>query len=242
MAERDDERRSARVDDAVLPIDSSDPTVVASAARSGGYALLAAGIEYPYPDRLAALGGGAWAENLRAAVAAHPRSDLCQAFDPDAVARPEADGETLQVEYTRLFDVGGPGGPPCPLYGGTYGGDRMKTMEEVVRFYRYFGLRPDEEMREPPDHLATELEFLHFLTYRETQSLLSGDDPAPLRRAEKDFLERHPGRWVPKLLARLDRQEPHRFYGALFRGLGLFLLAEDAYLRDILRPDESSAG
>jgi DMSO reductase family type II enzyme chaperone len=118
----------------------------------------------------------------------------------------------------------------------------MKTMEEMVRFYRYFGLRPDEGMREPPDHLAAQLEFLHFLTYRETQALLSGDDADPLRRAEKDFLERHPGRWVPKLLARLDQHKPHRFYRTLLHALGLFLSAEAAYLRDVSASAEPSVG
>ena len=91
----------------------------------------------------------------------------------------------------RLALEGAPGGSvlvkrderSCPLYGGTYGGDRMRTMEEVVRFYRYFGLRPDEETREPPDHLSAQLEFLHFLTYREAKVLLGGEDPVPLRAA-----------------------------------------------------------
>ena len=237
----DDERRMGHIDEATLSIESSDPTVQGCATRSRTYVLLAAGIEYPDRERLATLGDRVWAEDLQAAVTAHPRSDLCREIDSEALAPPETEGENLQIEYTRLFDVGGPGGPPCPLYGGTYGGDRTKTMEEVVRFYRHFGLRPDQGMREPPDHLATELEFLHFLTYRETQALLSGDDPVSLRRAEKDFIERHPGRWVPKLLARLDQQDPHRFYGTLLHALGHFLCAEAAYLREVAGPDEPSA-
>ena len=48
----------------------------------------------------------------------------------------------------------------------------MKSMEEVIRFYNYFGLKLSDERRIPPDHLATELEFLHYLTFRQAASKL----------------------------------------------------------------------
>ncbi|MEN8183104.1 MAG: molecular chaperone TorD family protein, partial [Myxococcota bacterium] len=130
--------------------------------------------------------------------------------------------DELAVEYTRLFEVGA-SGPPCPLYGGLYGGARMKTMEEAVRFYRHFGLNLSDDPRELPDHLTTELEFLHYLAFRETQALQERADPSPYRRAQRDFVARHPGRWVPRLRDRIESQDPPPFFRELVGLLAGFL-------------------
>jgi putative dimethyl sulfoxide reductase chaperone len=112
--------------------------------------------------------------------------------------------DQLTADYSFLFDVGNSGKPPCPLFGGAYGGgDRMKVMEEALRFYHHFGLRLDEHNHDMPDQLRTQLEFLHFLAYRQSESILAGEDSAPYLRAEHDFLERHPGHWIPLMHSRL---------------------------------------
>ena len=45
-------------------------------------------------------------------------------------------------------------------------------MLEVSEFYKHFGLNMNQEegKRELPDHLCAELEFLHFLTFKEAQA------------------------------------------------------------------------
>jgi DMSO reductase family type II enzyme chaperone len=101
--------------------------------------------------------------------------------------------DEFQQEYVQTFDVGGPRGAPCFLYEGEYGGGRLKVMEDVLRFYHYFGLRLSQEKgkRDRPDHLATELEFLHALTFKEAQLLTEKKDVTPYRKAEHDFLRFH---------------------------------------------------
>ena len=74
-----------------------------------------------------------------------------------------ATSDALTVEFTRLFDAGARG-TACPLNGGLQVGPQMKVMEEAVRFYAHFGLTLTEEQKELPDHLTTELNFLHFLS------------------------------------------------------------------------------
>jgi len=130
------------------------------------------------------------------------------------LARPGDTYDGFEAEYIRLFDVG-PGGAPCPLYGGVYVGDRMKVMEEAIRFYDLFHLRLTPRLRDMPDHVATELEFLHYLTFREAERRAAGDDPTPLLRAERDFLERHLRRWLPVMQDRLRRQDTLPFFPAL---------------------------
>lgn len=192
--------------------------------RSRLYGALAEALAYPDEELAGAIRSGELAAALRELLAALDPA-LAEELDEAALRDAGPDDEALPVEYTRLFDVG-PAGPPCPLYGGLYAGDRMGVMEEAVRFYNHFGLRLAEEPRELPDHLGTELEFLHFLAYREAETLERGGDAAPFARAQRDFIERHPGRWVPRLRQRVEAQEAMRFFPALLHCLEGLLEAE----------------
>lgn len=204
---------------AALPGALSSAQAQAAAARSRAYAIFAELFEYPGAELLGAVRSGTAARTLRDVLAAvHP--DLAAG---DFAALAEAGpGDELAVEHTRLFDVGA-GGPPCPLYDGSYGSARMKTMEECLRFYRHFGLSLSDAPRELPDHLVTELEFLHFLAFREAEALEGGGDPGAFRRAARDFVLRHPGRFVRKLEGRLARADAATFFRSLAGHLTAFL-------------------
>jgi DMSO reductase family type II enzyme chaperone len=202
---------------------AADAEARLAAARSRAYAVFAELFDYPDSWFCDAVRGGAVADALGEVLAAVDSSLAAGDFGALAEAGPD---DELAVEYTRLFDVGA-GGPPCPLYGGAYGGARMKAMEECIRFYHHFGLALSEAPRELPDHLVTQLEFLHYLAYREAEALARGDDAGDFRRAARDFGLRHPGRFVPKLEARLASAGAMPFYRALAARLAA-LLAHDA--------------
>lgn len=207
---------------------------MSSAARSRAYALFAAALSYPEGELGDAIRSGSLRDALADALGAvSPR--LGAELERDALCVAGAE-DALAAEYTRLFDVG-VSGPPCPLHGGLWGRDRMKTMEEVLRFYRHFGLAVAGEPSELPDHLALELEFLHYLAFREHEAERGGDDPGAFARAERDFIERHPGRTVPLLRAKLSREKPPPFYCALVGALDGLL----AHARAELRYDSSAA-
>jgi DMSO reductase family type II enzyme chaperone len=213
--------------------DISAPEARTAAARSRAYGAFTQALAYPDGEQCEMIRSGVLANGLREVLEAAAPA-LVDAADWEALA--EAGGEDdLAVEFTRLFDVGA-SGPPCPLYGGLYGGARMKTMEEAVRFYNHFGLTLAEAPHELPDHLTTELEFLHFLSFREAESLEQGEDPGPYRRAQRDFIERHPGRWVPKLCKKLEQADPMPFFRELMRQLERFLEAERAHLLSLVGP------
>ncbi|UCE85440.1 MAG: molecular chaperone TorD family protein, partial [Deltaproteobacteria bacterium] len=204
-------------------VDATGPDAQRAAARSRAYQLFTEAFRYPQGDLLAAIASGDLAEALHKALSALDPG-LATGVDTAALADTGQDDD-LAVEYTRLFDVG-VSGPPCPLYGGLYGGARMKTMEEAVRFYNHFGLTLSDDPRELPDHITTELEFLHYLAFKEAEALGGGEDPGAFRRAQRDFLERHPGRFVPKLRERLEQQSPMRFFLELTRQLERLLAHE----------------
>ncbi len=187
-----------------------------AATRSLAYQAFAECFEYPDDELCAAVRSGALADRLREVLGAVDPA-LLDGANWQALTEAGEDDD-LAIEFTRLFDVG-KSGPPCPLYGGLYGGTRMKTMEEAVRFYNHFGLSLSENIRELPDHLTTELEFLHFLAFREAESHQQGSDPGPYQRAQRDFIARHPGRWVPELRERLEKSDPMPFFLELVRRL-----------------------
>jgi len=210
------------------PEEFSRPEARAAAARSRAYAALAHFFRYPDGAFREDLRDGTLATALRAILAdIHPK--LVEDVDWDVLGNVGNEPDALAVEYTRLFDTGA-AGPPCPLYGGLYAGTRMKTMEESVRFYNHFGLTLSDEPRELPDHLITQLEFLHFLSFREAGALESGEDPNPYRCAQRDFISRHPGKWVPDLRSRLESQDPMPFFRELVARLGDFLIHDEAHL------------
>ncbi len=198
-----------------------------AAARSRAFGLFAGALAYPEGSALADIRDGRLADALTRTLAdLDPR--LAEGLDRDALGD-GLEADELAIEYTRLFDVG-TSGPPCPLHGGLWSKERMKAMEEVLRFYNHFGLTLDQQQHELPDHLSAELEFLHYLAFREAEALRAGLDVGAYRRAQRDFIERHPGRWVPKLRGKLEASAPPRFFAELFRALERVLTDEHARL------------
>ena len=196
-----------------------------AASRSRVYQLLAMAFSFPDAEFFESIRDGTLAAALGAACAGLPYDTVSLLEDLGTI---QGSPDDFESEYIRLFDVGA-GGPPCPLYGGTYGGDRMKTMEDAVRFYNFFHLHLSEQMRELPDHITTELEFLHYLTFREAEVLQQNGDPSSLRRAQRDFLARHLCKWVPRMEAKLARQTTNPFFPALVRFAAAFFAADQAY-------------
>lgn len=195
-----------------------------AAARSRAYALFAEAMSYPDDEMRQSLMEGGLVEPLRDCLAT-AAPDLAHTPERWRALREVNGTEELAIEYTRLFDAGA-SGPPCPLYGGLYGGERMAKMEEAVRFYNHFGLALSQEQRELPDHISTQLEYMHFLAYREVEALQACVDPGPYRRAQRDFVSRNLGAWIPRLRERLEEENADAYFQALI-GLLADLLAAD---------------
>jgi DMSO reductase family type II enzyme chaperone len=199
-----------------------------AAARSRTYALFNEALAYPDDEFRETLADGGLVVPLRECL-----ETLCPGIESTdsrwQALRDVGTTDDLAVEHTRLFDVGA-SGPPCPLYGGLYGGDRMKKMDEAVRFYNHFGLTLSEEQRELPDHVSTQLEFMHYLAYREAEALHADMDPGSYRRAQHDFVVRHLGDWVPKLNQRLEREDASPYIRTLVGFLTEFLAWDRGHL------------
>ena len=193
-------------------------TAAAARLRSEAWGLLTAALECPDAALVALIRDGTVMRRARATIGALDPS-LDAALDWGTLAEVPG-GEALAVEYSRLFDAIGPGGPACPLHSGALLGNdgRMKLLEELVRFYNHFGLTaagaPGNEL---PDHVFAQMDFLHYLSLREAECLTEGEGADDYRRARADFQRRHPARWAPDLVARLQRHDAHPYYLTLAR-------------------------
>ncbi len=140
----------------------------------------------------------------------------------------------LQAEHRRVF------GPTlsqdCPPYETEYGKAHIfrqaHDMGDIAGFYRAFGLEVSDDARERLDHISVELEFMHFLTYKEAYALKHhGVEQAEIcREAQIKFLKDHLGRWVPLFARHLARKAHSGFYKGLAEFLEDFVALEGALL------------
>lgn len=131
----------------------------------------------------------------------------------------------MESEYLRLFELP-VDGPPCPLYGGVHGGNRQKIMEELLRLYRYFGLSTEKaSSKDLPDSIPTVLEFLYFLTFKESATT-DPEGASGVRMAQRDLLERHLTHWLPSIITQLEKKNPLPFYCNTMELLNKFTLSE----------------
>lgn len=182
-----------------------DPDQMARARRSQMYRFLAESFRYPDEDFFKMSKHGDYLESAMAVLHDIPFEVAVEEGALSGQLLKHVSQDDFEAEFVRVFDAG-PGGPPCPLYEGKYAADRMTNMEDLVRFYNHFGLSVAEASeREVPDHITTELEFMHYLAFKEVLALQRGEDPSPYCFAEIDFLGRHPAKWLPTLHQKTEK-------------------------------------
>ena len=150
------------------------------------------------------------------------RVGLTEALDALLSEVGAAELQQLRSEYSGLFEVGSEG-PPVPIREDLQTGQRSGTREDVVRFYDYFGYVLDEKFAWQPDHLSLQLEFMHYLCFRESEQ---AEEVLSYQLAQLDFAERHLLSWVPRFAAQVETHAPGSLYARVVGALRDFL-AED---------------
>jgi putative dimethyl sulfoxide reductase chaperone len=111
----------------------------------------------------------------------------------------------LSKEYLRLFV--GPGRVQCPPYESVHRQDRPilerglvmgPSTADVRHRYAEAGLVLPKNFTDLPDHIAVEMEFMHFLCSEELKSIEQGNLQESARRKtmEQEFLKEHLEHWV----------------------------------------------
>lgn len=133
--------------------------------------------------------------------------------DPARAAR--ALGPRYQALFVGPYALGAPPWESCYL--GASGAVMGESAVAVARAYAGAGhaLRPD--VRQPPDHIAFELEFMALLAGEEARRWRTLDAAAvrACLAQEQRFLVEHLSRWVPPFVDRVKATARSRFYAAL---------------------------
>lgn len=168
-------------------------------------------------------------------------ADLPYANDLAALAAElaAADPAVLRAEYSGLFEVGDEG-PPVPIREDLHTGQLAGTREDIVRFYEFFGYRLAEHFAWAPDHLSVELEFLHFLCYREAAADASGD-ALSYALGQLDFATRHPLRWLPGLASATAALRPGSRYARVVAVIADFVRADHHWQQATIGPATDAA-
>jgi DMSO reductase family type II enzyme chaperone len=135
----------------------------------------------------------------------YPDADAWPRLTESGLVDPAFSRETLEAEYLALFEMGG-GSSTVSLYEGQNRPDhgRDGILQELLRYYEFFNAHLNQDEREYPDHLVTELEFLAWLCLQEHAAVRDGRDAEPFRNAARDFLTRHLAAWLPDFRRRLE--------------------------------------
>mgnify|MGYP001604135920 CR=1 FL=1 len=154
---------------------------------------------------------------LAAASAIHP--DLAECARKLGVAFAAQGMQTLLVDYTALLI--GPAQPRAMPYASFWltedqSGRHEATMA-VLDFYEQGGFDVSEDLRELPDHIAVELEFLYLLTFAQNQAQLSGnmDELSAANALHRRFLAEHMGAWIGSFAAAVKSGAETAFYREL---------------------------
>jgi TorA maturation chaperone TorD len=196
-------------------------TIFDEIARASTYKLLA---ECYYPPAEATLQHAG--QLSRSLEAVHPPVAEAAARIKAAVQTHEA-FEALSIDHARLFV--GPFALLAPPYGSVYLEGERRLMgdstQAVGECYREVGLEVAAGFNGTPDHIAAELEFMHFLVVKGLETLAAGNlvRARHFRQKQGAFLERHLAAWVPDFSRRVGEQAQTRFYQSLAAATGMFI-------------------
>jgi len=146
----------------------------------------------------------------------------------------------LQAEHRRVFtnvitlD--------CPPYETLFGNDHVfaqsHVMGDIAGFYKAFGVELSKDVHERLDHLSVELEFMHFLTYKESYSRCHDgiDKTEIVVDAQKKFIKNHIGRWVPLFCRMLAKKSDTGLFKLIADCMSEWMDFEVAFLGVTVQP------
>jgi len=135
--------------------------------------------------------------------------------------------EPLKVDFAKLFV--GPYQIAAAPYGSVYLEGERKMMGnstlDVRERYREAGLDTAKTFKEAPDHISAELEFMHYLIYKEIEAFANSDIESAIAfiQRQKYFLENHLMAWVPEFAKSIIEHARNPFYLNLARATEMFL-------------------
>lgn len=204
-----------------------EPARLAASFRSSVYAFLCRSLAYPNVGHILALTG----DILPSLSGFEQSATTAAAVQEVSAALPRSLNE-LRAAHTSVFTL--TVSADCPDYETAYGSrdifQQANAMADVGGFYKAHGLLVGGVEQERPDHIATELEFMSFLTLKEAYAAEHAESANLnlVRRDQAYFLRDHLGCWGPEFGRRLEAraQGSGSYFAAVGRALERWLQEE----------------
>jgi TorA maturation chaperone TorD len=178
--------------------------VVVAHKRASSYKLLSEAYYLPDSKLIHSIANAAQTDRFFADLACH--------------VQPDFDLESLKIDYTRLFV--GPFKLLAPPYGSVYFEDNKLMGDstiDVTKRYADEGL--DVVIKDAPDHITMELEFMYYLVAKQIEAI-TDENLQMLQTCQQkqfSFLQTHLGRWLPAFTENVQKNAQTEFYRDLAR-------------------------
>lgn len=128
--------------------------------------------------------------------------------------------QELMVEYARLFI--GPFKIPVPPYSSMYFPEKTLMSEVtmwVMEMYKQAGLNFDTTIKDLPDHVVVETQFLYYLLFNQVNDYKTGkkEDANRYNELMHYFVNKHYRVWVPEFCNKIIENTNNSFYKSLAR-------------------------
>jgi len=144
------------------------------------------------------------------------------------------DTQRILIDYTRIFI--GPYDVIAYPYSSVYFSDGIKTLYNettawVEQFYQTCGLTFQNPVKDMPDHIAVELEFLYTLKFNINMLFREGNTEKSerLQQLYTEFIKNHFSIWVSGLCEKVVAGTENTYYAELCKWL-------DGFIRYYLMP------
>ncbi|MCA1759972.1 MAG: molecular chaperone TorD family protein [Bacteroidales bacterium] len=134
--------------------------------------------------------------------------------------------QELMVEYARLFI--GPFKIPAPPYSSMYFPEKTLMSNVtlwVMEMYKQAGLNFDTNLKDLPDHVVVESQFLYYLLFNQVTEFKNGNLEISNRYNDllHYFVNKHYRIWVPEFCNTIIENTSNSFYKALATCFEIFV-------------------
>ena len=119
--------------------------------------------------------------------------------------------------------------PYASMYIGKSGLLNDKPAEEMEKLMADFGVQVDENLKEPADHLAVELDFLGNMIIRSNE-LEQEKHMEEAFEKQNEFIQQHLMTWLPQFAAKCKQFDEFGFYVSVAQLLIAFCKLDSTYL------------
>ncbi len=196
------------------------------------YQFLSTCLLEPNKEALEMLNNVEYMSEVKNCISTGGNSEMLEVFELLKKSLEGNDVENLGWGYRTTFG-GATVAMDCPPYEMYYSGSQIwqqtQDLADISGIYKAYGIEMEEDSTTSRwDHVAVELEFLHFLTYKLAYAIEnhSEEEQESCISGKKKFLYAHIGRWIKAFSTSVVKKTPEEFYRQAATLASLFIHIE----------------